>query len=76
MLVGGLTYARIGAGGAHVVLLGSDGAAVACVMNACGQRDPLALGEGLTYARVAAGGVHTVLLMCDGTSVACGWNDA
>ena len=33
VLVGGPTYARIGAGGAHAVLLGSDGAAVVCGRN-------------------------------------------
>ena len=59
---------------AHIVLLRSDGTAVAVGANHCGQCDIPALPEGVEYIQVSAGGKHTLLLKSDGTIAACGYN--
>ncbi|CAK0858101.1 unnamed protein product, partial [Prorocentrum cordatum] len=64
----------VAAGGAHTVLLWSDGTAAACGRNDDGRCDVPALSGGLTYTQVAAGGAHTVLLRSDGATTACGGN--
>lgn len=56
----------------HVVLLRSDGAAVACGRGEQGQCDLPAPEAGTAYTQVAAGGGHTVLLRSDGRVAACG----
>ncbi|CAK0816528.1 unnamed protein product, partial [Prorocentrum cordatum] len=73
-LDGGLSYTQVAAGGAHTVLLRSDGTAVAFGSNDRGQCAVPALDGGLSYTQVAAGGAHTVLIRSDGTAVAFGWN--
>eukprot|EP00435_Cladocopium_sp_Y103_P050347 s1162_g15.t1 len=71
-----MVSAGSGHGGSHMVLLRSDGCAVACGRNGDGQCSIPPLHEGVTYTQVSAGGLHTVLLRSDGCAVACGRNDA
>ena len=61
-------------GGAHTVLLRSDGSAVATGNNHRRQCNIPNLNAGVVYAQVSAGGEHTVLLCSDGIAVAIGNN--
>jgi hypothetical protein len=69
-------FVKCAAGGFHTVLVGEDGAAVACGANTDQQcaipRPP----GGARYIEAAAGGRHTVLLRDDGVIVALGNTDA
>eukprot|EP00435_Cladocopium_sp_Y103_P013954 s760_g3.t1 len=65
----------VSAGGAHTVLLRSDGCAVACGWNFNGECNIPPLDAGVTYTQVSAGGYHTALLRSDGCAVACGLHD-
>ena len=73
------TYTQISAGYDHIVLLRSDGNAVAIGCNEDGQcaiprlDDGMAYG-GMAYAQISAGYDHTVLLRSDGNAVAIGGN--
>ena len=58
----------------HSVFLLSDGCAVACGQNICGQCDIPELENGRRYVQVDAGVCHTLLLRDDGTVAACGDN--
>ena len=58
------------AGGAHSVLLKSDGSAVASGYNGDGQCDVPALDGQLMYTLAAASEDHAVLLRSDGSAVA------
>jgi len=68
----GLSYTQVSAGGAHTVLLRSDGSVVACGANNWGQCNVPPLDEGLSYTQVSAGSFQTVLLRSDGSVVAFG----
>ena len=68
----GLSYTQVSAGGAHTVLLRSDGSVVACGANNWGQCNIPPLDEGLSYTQVSAGSFQTVLLRSDGSVVAFG----
>ena len=71
----GVTYTQVSTGGRHlVVLLRSDGRAVACGHDATGQLHIPPLDEGLMYTEVSTGAGHKVLLRSDGRAVACGRN--
>ena len=61
-------------GGAHTVLLQSDGSAVATGNNQHGQCNIPRLNGGVLYTFVSAGHGHTVLLRSDGCAVAIGDN--
>ena len=67
-------FAMVSAGDTHTVLLQSDGCAVACGCNACGQCNIPPLDDGVSYTQVSAGGSHTALLQSDGCAVGCGSN--
>jgi len=69
-----VTYTHAAVGDCHTVLLRSDGQAVACGDNRCGQCDIPELDDTVTYTHAVAGSLHTVLLRSDGQAVACGYN--
>jgi hypothetical protein len=71
-----LTYKQVAAGGSHSVLLRSDGTAVACGSDYCGECELPGAGGSLTYTQASAGFGHTVLVKSDGTALARGSNDA
>lgn len=60
--------------GGHVVVLRSDGRAVAVGDDEHGQCAIPELPWGVTYTAIDAGATHTVLLRSDGQAVACGDN--
>ena len=69
-----MSYTQVSSGRMHMVLLRSDGQAVACGSNSKGQCDLPVLEEGMSYTHMSAFGSHTVLLRSDGQAVACGFN--
>jgi alpha-tubulin suppressor-like RCC1 family protein len=68
----GQRYSQVAAGGAHSVLLTSEGTAAAYGRNNQGQCDFPVLPEGQRYTQVSAGHDHTALLTSDGAVVLCG----
>ena len=75
VLPGGVAYVQLASGPFHIVLILSDGTAVAYGDNKCGCCNIPRLTDGVTYTHVAAVGYcHTVLLTSDGDAVACGQN--
>ena len=68
----GTIYTQASASCEHIVLVKTDGTAVAYGSNQLGQCTLPAVSEGVFYVRVAAGEEHTVLLKSDGTVVVCG----
>ena len=68
----GICYTQVSSGLCHVVLLRSDGRAVAFGENFDGQCDVPEPADGIFYTQVAAGTSHTVLLQSDGRAVAFG----
>ena len=71
-----MTYTEVDAGGAHSLLLKSDGTVTACGRNDFLQCDIPALEADMQYTQVSAGALHTLLLKSDGTVVACGRTNA
>ena len=68
----GVSFIQLSCGDRHVVILRSDGRALATGNNDYGQCDVPELVGGETYTQAAAGGDHTVLLSSDGMAIAIG----
>ena len=72
LLKPGVTYTQVSCGTYTIVLLRSDGTAIACGENRSGQCDIPELPDKVCYTQVAAGTWHTVLLRSDGQVVVSG----
>lgn len=70
-----LDFVQVSVGSRHIVLLCSDGRAIAMGANPDGRCDIPELDDGASYLQVSAGRNHTVLLRSDGAVLAVGRND-